>query len=139
MRIGVTGTRAGATKAQLDSLAGYLVWHNATRLAHGDCLGVDAQACRLARDLFGKTVSIVCYPPTENRWRAFYEDNDSTFPALPYLERNRLIVDSSDRLVALPKEMAQRYKGGTWFTVRYAKGQNKPVTILWPDGTLGCA
>jgi hypothetical protein len=57
------------------------------------------------------------------------------YPPKPYLERNRDIVDSTELLIACPKDMTES-SGGTWATVRYARKQKKPIVVVWPDGSV---
>jgi hypothetical protein len=54
---------------------------------------------------------------------------------LPPLERNRNIVDVVDVLLAAPKG-PEELRSGTWSTVRYCRKVQKPLAILWPDGTV---
>lgn len=58
---------------------------------------------------------------------------------LPYMERNRAIVDASDVLIACPYEIVEPEFGrsGTWSTIRYALTiPNFPVVIIWPNGRV---
>ena len=45
-------------------------------------------------------------------------------------------MDETDVLLAAPAEMTEQASGGTWYTVRYARQQGKPVVIAWPDGSV---
>lgn len=38
-------------------------------------------------------------------------------------------------LIATPKETTGATKGGTWYTVKYARQQGRKVVIVWPDGS----
>ena len=53
MRVGFTGTREGLTSAQRDALREVLRALAPSVLAHGDCVGSDAAAHAVARDLDG--------------------------------------------------------------------------------------
>lgn len=33
-------------------------------------------------------------------------------------------------------KMEEEQKTGTWYTIRYARKQNKQIVIFWPDGTI---
>ena len=51
--------------------------------------------------------------------------------------RDRQIVDWSRVVVACPKcDREQRRGSGTWATVRYARKENKPIYIVYPDGRV---
>lgn len=50
-------------------------------------------------------------------------------------KRNHDIVDATEWLIATPKKF-EEIRSGTWATVRYAKKVKKPVTIIWPDGSI---
>jgi len=133
MRAGFTGTQAGMTDDQYLALYKLLFKHGVTELYHGDCIGSDQQAYKIAKVMGIRTV---CFPPDKAQKRAFTV-NDKTHPPLPYLERNCKIVDSSDILLATPKTDVMVVRSGTWYTVR--KGIRKadyPVTVILPDGEL---
>lgn len=129
MKIGVTGTREGATEYQLAELRKVLTELKGTEFHHGDCNGVDVQAAAIARELGYK---IVCYPPKSTEEQGFF-GGDVMLPPAGYLQRDRAIVDSVDVLLVVPKQMEWQPKGGTWYTHDYAKKQNKPHNVIWPN------
>ncbi len=131
MRLGFTGTRHGMTAEQIGTVAEMTVDYD--EVHHGDCLGADHDMHRIAQ---ANGQRIVIHPPEDGRLRAFLTGNVIA-PAKPYHDRNRDIVDESDALFATPAETTEQAKGGTWYTVRYARSQGKPVTIVWPDGSVG--
>ena len=132
--LAVTGTRFGATEAQLAALAelfnGNFDW--VRDFHHGDCVGADAQAAVMARDLGCR---LICHPPEQTADRAYVVSDEAREP-LTYLARNRAMVDEAKRLVAFPRLMAEEERGGTWYTIRYARKRGYPVTIIWPDGRI---
>jgi hypothetical protein len=131
--IGITGTQAGPTSRQKDTLVavlvgfreGGVVWQH-----NGDCVGADRYAGLIWKALGGK---VHLHPPSNSSKRAFIEA-DAEEPAKPYLERNGDIATASDVLVALPSGMTEELRSGTWSTVRRARKQMKPVIIVWPSG-----
>ena len=108
-----------------------LVGLQPTELHHGDCVGADADTHRLAREHL-TTTRIVVHPPDNPVKRASCHGDETRTPA-PYLVRNQHIVNTTDRLVALPVG-EDRTRSGTWYTVRYAATQGRRSTIIWPDG-----
>jgi hypothetical protein len=40
-------------------------------------------------------------------------------------------------MIATPKGFTEEARGGTWFTIRYARSKNKPLIIVYPDGSTG--
>lgn len=134
-RVGVTGTREGATAAQLARLLSTL-WllrdrRGAKYLHHGDCLGVDQQAAEMAREL-GYT--IVGHPPKINVLRAFFPSDEEREPD-EYLPRDRKIADEVDLLIGLPADVHPRPRSGTWYTIKYAREIGRTVAIIQPNGT----
>lgn len=134
--IGFTGTREGLTDAQWHALYDAIGWGaDAVTFHHGDCVGADGAFDVMAR---GRGDRIV-HPPEDDRLRYGATGGGRHELELrepkPYLDRNRDIVDESDLLIACPKETTEQVKGGTWYTVRYARSVGKPITIIWPDGT----
>lgn len=133
--IGITGTRKGATPDQLWILETLLVALGATHLHHGDCVGVDAQAHAIATTLGLITVA---HPPVDTALQA-HTVNTITLAPLPFLERNRRIVFETVALIALPKELNEVVRSGTWATVRHAARVRRQRYVIFPDGTLDSA
>lgn len=128
MKVGVTGTREGATGYQLAELRKVLAELKGTEFHHGDCEGVDAQAAQVARELGYK---IVCHPPQSEVLRAFVPADEYRLPA-GYLKRDRAIVDECDILLVVPLHEERQPTGGTWYTHDYAVKTNKPYNVIWP-------
>lgn len=134
MKVGFTGTRRGLREQQAKALEVVLIgeWGpGAGELHHGDCVGADEHAHNIARS-HGRRV--VIHPPDSDAFRAFCE-GDQSLSRLPYLQRNRAIVDCTDVLVACP-DGPERQRSGTWSTVRYALRSGKHVTLVHPDGRI---
>ena len=133
---GFTGTRDGLTWEQRGSLYLLLEKMRPAWLHHGDCVGADAEA----HDLAGRLrIRRQVHPPDKPGLRANCPvvrgmDGVPRSP-LPYLVRDRRIVEETHWLIACPKEMF-RTKGGTWYTVDYARGKDRMVVFVWPDGRI---
>lgn len=138
--VGFTGTSKGCTEAQLETLASVVATEaaaGATGVSHGDCVGADAQFDLIAADA---GLFVTAHPghdkTGESPHRAWCAADAVHTPA-PYLQRNKVIVDSTDSMIACPSGFTERQRGsGTWHAVRYARAQRKRLTIVWPDGTL---
>ena len=128
--IGFTGTRKGMTQAQRKRLA--MIFQAAEGIIHGDCVGADAQAHIIARTL---GLELLMRPCDITSHRAFSEQGKVVADPAPPLERNKLIVDDCDVLIACP-DGPERRRSGTWSTVRYARQLKKPGLIIMPDGTM---
>lgn len=130
IHLAFTGTQCGMTPAQrqkfLDVLAGLCpVWFH-----HGDCTGADAQAHDHAR----MVCRIYVHPSDVYGKRAWCAGEIVDLPRQP-LDRNRIMVDIGEALIACPKSMVEELRSGTWATIRYARKSHKPVHIIWPDGS----
>ena len=128
MKVGVTGTREGATEYQLKELRSILAELKGTEFHHGDCRGVDVQAAAIARELGYK---IVCHPPILKEEQGYFGGDEIRDPA-GYMKRDRTIVEETDVLLVCPKQMEWQQKGGTWYTHDYAVKLGKPLSIIWP-------
>lgn len=104
----------------------------ALTLHHGDCIGADAQV----HDICFTECRIHLHPPDIDLYRAFCTPFDESDAPLPYLRRDRRIVDSSHVLFVLPKTMKEETRSGTWATCRYAINQLVPLFVIWPDGSV---
>lgn len=145
LAIGFTGTRDGMAIDQwrmVESLIEAL-WNDTFQNAHhnGDCIGADAQAygsvVTLRKKYGTAIVSLVGHPA--NVHERFRQGNqfDISWPIKPPLTRDKDIVNQSDVMIAGPSGYDEIMRGsGTWATIRYARKVNKPLLIVWPDGTV---
>lgn len=133
MHIGMTGTREGMTDAQKRVFDSYLRnWRGACSVFHhGDCIGADAEGHQMAKEL---GYDVVIHPPEKNEVRA-YCLSEHMWPEKGYFARNRDIVDCSEYMLATPVTNFET-KGGTWYTINYAKKKGKHLWIIYPDGTI---
>ncbi len=120
------------TSPQWETLWRFLLERAPGEFHEGDCIGADAQAAFLAREVGFR---IICHPPTNESKRAFFP-SDETWPAAPYLDRNKTIVNRSREMIATPGEFEEQLRSGTWSTIRYARKTRKPVSIVFPDGSV---
>ena len=143
MNAGFTGTRQGMTekqKTQVEEWLKYAKFSNTEFLPwqayqkstaefhHGDCVGADEEADAIAHSLH---LNVVIHPPVNQRFRAYC--SGTVLPAKGYLDRNHDIVDSTDILIAAPKEVEEVVRSGTWATIRYARKVGKQVWIAYPE------
>jgi hypothetical protein len=131
MKIGFTGTQAGMSPYQQGKVTEYLQQYANVQneFHHGDCVGSDAEAAAIAA-LLGYIIHI--HPPINTRRRAWTTGNFIHTPK-PYLERNSVIVEHSDVLLATPSTVDEVLRSGTWSTIRYARAKNIPITIFCPE------
>lgn len=135
MILGFTGTQEGLSELQGLALVDLLWSLDFSAFHHGDCLGADSYADYVVRN---KGLAVHIHPPVNPAKRAFCDRRGGTsvvYGLLPYLKRNQRIVEACDRLIACPKG-PEELRSGTWSTVRYARRLAKPVTIVYPDGTI---
>ena len=97
------------------------------QLHHGGCTGVDKLAHDTAIEM---GVRVVVHPPDNRRHECEYADAQEVRPRLPYLERNRRIVEAVDGLLALPSSPTEVVRSGSWATVRYARARRVPVKVV---------
>lgn len=128
MKIGFTGTREGMSQGQKENLVQILQNYNPTEFHHGDCAGADEQAHDIVREFF-PDCKIVVHPPESDYLRA-YKQGDVMLDPLPYLQRDRKIVDQTDMLIGTPLTLTETKGSGTWYTIKYAKRINKDVKVL---------
>lgn len=142
MLIGFTGTRYGMTVLQTEILRSRikLLAHDDVYFVHGGCVGADFEFHNLVVE-YGP---VLLYPgyssrnPDDNQFEVPITDYDMA-PSfinepLPFLERNRIMVERADVMFAAPPGPEGR--GGTWYTINYARKNQKPVTVVMPDGEL---
>ena len=131
MIVGFTGTRKGMTSVQATVVTRLML--KADEAHHGDCIGADEQFHALCLHM---EIPVVLHPPEDDKLRAFCPGAERIHEPLPYLIRNRIIVDDTEFLIAVPKEAEEPDVGrgqGTWSTIRYARRSKKPFRVVWPE------
>lgn len=133
MKLGVTGTRHGPTRAQAGALLTLIAELAPEELGHGDCKGVDAAAHLIARRL---GVRVHQFPPMANACRAFCDvlEGEVVEAPAPFLTRDRNLAVWCEVLVAVPAEYRERLHSGTWATVRRGRQAQRTIIVLTPDG-----
>ena len=146
MIIGFTGTRGenlpngtygGMTVLQKDRLAWYLKENreNIVEAHHGGCVGSDQQFHAMCLAL-GIPVHVhPGYPsrdPEDTTYQAQLDGSPHYMRPKPFFTRNRDIVKSCDVLLATPRETSDPGKGGTWYTINYARNASKQVITIYP-------
>ena len=129
--VGMTGTRNGMTDKQKATFKRLLLQLEADWLHHGDCVGADAESHGIA-ECIGVRTHI--HPPVKDELRAYCKGTKSENKK-GYFQRNRDIVNSSDVLIGTPATVEET-KGGTWYTINYSKGKDKPTYVIYPDGSF---
>jgi hypothetical protein len=131
-----TGTQKGMTDAQFYSIQGLVrkchSKHGKTRAHHGDCIGADEEFDVICR---AQGFWMVGHPPTNSSKRAFCKFDEIRKP-LPYLERNKAIVNEGNFLIAAPETPEEVLRSGTWSTIRYARKVGRKYVIVLPDGSF---
>lgn len=127
-KVGVTGTRSGMNKRQKQEFTEFLTEIGSGEFHHGDCVGVDVEAAKIASKLGFK---VVCHPPVKDELRAYHKSDEFREPK-SYFARNRNIVDECDVLLVIPYQDTHQSHGGTWYTHDYAKKKDKPLHIIFP-------
>lgn len=135
IKIGFTGTREGITECQQEETRKVLdmFLHHGLTGVHGGCVGADAEFHAICKSMDIRTEVWPGYPvgnPSGTKFRAELEA-DETHEPMEFLARNRKIVGVSAWLIACPKDDSG--KGGTWYTIRYARKQGRIVTVIQPQ------
>lgn len=147
IKIGFTGTRHGMSGQQCSQFYNVIsqIPESYLELHHGDCIGADDDAAAIFDDLRNEPgespgeMRIVCHPPIDATHRAWNKRADETREPKSHFARNRDIVNETDLLIACPQYMepiTPEVRGGTAYTVNYARKQKKRVLVIRPDGTI---
>jgi hypothetical protein len=134
--VGITATREGLTSKQRWRLEILLMQLSPDEAHHGDCVGGDAEFHEMCLDL---SIPVWIHPPVDNKYRAWCKSAAGIASGLPYLDRNKVIVNSVDYMFACPKEDIEPRPArgqGTWSTIRYARRMSVPMKIIWPGGRV---
>ena len=131
MQIGLTGSQTGMSDSQKLFIQNYIQRIHSTiySMHHGDCVGSDAEFHEICT---AANVSVTLHPPSNDEKRAFCIAGQIRAP-LPYLERNKKIVNACTLLIACPCGL-EKVRSGTWATVRYARTKKRRLLIIMPIG-----
>lgn len=133
MKVGFTGTQIGMSPDQKRRLYETLRKLKTSskdennEFHHGDCIGSDTEAHEIALML---GYDVIIHPPTNPKKRTFCEGYKRRANPLPYLDRNKRIVESTEILIVAPKSSIEELRSGTWSTYRYAKTHGRMIIIL---------
>lgn len=134
--LGFTGTQLGMTLNQRLALRMVLADIDFSVFFHGSCVGSDFEAHVMVSAEY-PDVTIIALPGDQpDKTAALLPMPTFECPPAPMLERNETIAHWSDCLVATPRGFAEVRRSGTWATIRYFRKRNKPVCIIYPDGTM---
>lgn len=133
--VSFTGTRLGMTSVQASVFEGLIT--DVEEFHHGSCEGADVEAARIVGRSFGVKPHIVAHPgPDGDPHRGDSGVDDEVRPPKTHLARNREMVDLADVVYACPPTAEEQPRGGTWYTVRYARKKGKKLYIITPDGGI---
>lgn len=135
--LGFTGTREGMTPRQRETVCELVAERreDVVEAHHGDCVGADVGFHDICAPL---GITMVGHPAEGNGEMRGWCNFDTVEPPKPPLDRNKDIVRASSFLIAAPKEMNEpnHKRGGTWYTVRYARQRGVPYKVVMPDGRV---
>lgn len=137
MNVGFTGTHRGMSDEQHRRVGHFLIEMleaEGDQFHHGDCIGADAQAAKMADNL---GFVLHSYPASVDKvYRAEFQPvgfmclQAVEHEVKPPLERNRDIVDATDILLAAPAHMGEQRRSGTWSTIRYAQSIGRRIVLV---------
>jgi len=133
MIIGFTGTKDGMTIEQKNEVRAMIATFEIDEYHHGDCVGSDEDFHDIIASL-GFTLKLNIHPPLNDKYRAFCKGG-YIFPRKDYIPRDDDIVDACDVLLAAPRGFIEELHSGTWTTIRHAMKKEKPIIIIYPDGS----
>ena len=136
MKLGITGTRNGFTKNQLNSFKTVfkdLQKEGVEEFHQGQCIGVDVESAEWINTFTKGAIPIHSHPPLKQELVGECHV-DVTYPKKNYFARNRDIVHASDILIACTPTEVEQPTGGTWYTYRYAVDKGHKVILITPLG-----
>lgn len=132
----VTATRRGLTADQIREARFLFSSYALDGIVHGAAHGGDSDLHYVAHDL-----AMFCdiWPASgvpSNITGLRVSPLDVVHEPAPPLDRNKTMVDLTDKLFAFPAGYDEELRSGTWAAIRYARKQHKSVTLIFPDGSV---
>ena len=137
MIAGFTGTRAGMTSAQADTVLALVTDLPFVRALHGGCYNADTQFHDICIEVGIPRITVYPSDMLDSWGRDWPKVTQDVRPPRRPLDRNRVIANKCDVLIVAPKQYAEvrgRAGGGTWATYRYGRAAGKDVIVVTPDG-----
>lgn len=132
MIVGFTGTRRGMSRDQQLRVFSLLQHFGPKETRHGDCQGADEQFHEMCYTI---GIPIHVHPPKDETYRAYCSTGIITpYPPQDFYVRDRHIVQGSTLLIGTP--LNDRSRGGTWYTMNYARKYGKKVYKVLRDGSV---
>ena len=136
--IGFTGTRKGITPLQRNIFQELLSderWDEPQVFHHGGCVGADAQVHSIVQAFGHYEISV--WPGNLTAQRHYTIEPPYYIHAIrPPLDRNQMIVDHCNVLIAISGTEEETLRSGAWATIRYARKQGKRIIIITPSGQI---
>lgn len=137
-----TGTQKGMAAPQRDRFYRLVetIAREVGEFHHGDCIGGDSEAHGIVSSITKWWINI--HPAVNAGPKRAHRTGPNvmmTWDEKPPLVRNQIMVECCHFLLATPQQMAEPERlraGGTWYTIRHARKEGKPIIIVWPNGTI---
>lgn len=138
IHVGFTGTQAGMTSAQKDTVREALQRlkkHDRVVGHHGACIGADDQFDVICIE---EGISREVHPCTL-KWKQIDCSQRTQTPVKLHavkqpLIRNRDIVFAGQVLLAAPSGYLEELRSGTWATIRFARKVHRSTFVIGPNG-----
>jgi hypothetical protein len=126
------------TDEQWDQVIEILLNLNYEEVHFGDCIGADADFFVILYGLREETKRpcVIHSHPSNIKGTQAKSKSDIIYPEKPPIERDKIIANRSDILIACTKGFEEEIRSGTWTTVRYARKIGIKILIVWPNGSV---
>ena len=134
IRVGFTGGRKAIQSERITLEIVRILYsldYGISKVSHGGAVGADKIVHDTVLRILPST-QVEIWPSNLTQYHAklVVNENVTVHDQKDPLERNKLIVDNSDLLVAIPDCKTEVLRSGTWQTIRYAKKTGVLVMII---------
>ena len=112
-------------------------WDCADEFISGAAYGVDTVLAKAAIERYPDKKHRVIIPAAHYNtyWsQSFILDKNIHIDWMPhgtdYMDRNQVMVDLADHLIAFPRTSNEELRSGTWATIRRARNKGIPIEII---------
>ena len=146
--VGFTGSRAGITSHQRETLKKLLLMINPIEAHHGECIGSDAAFHGIVQDTLPEC-HIVGHPPKVDTYRVVLSGYFREEDRRGYQDCGGDIVQACTLMVVCVKshkrfdntqkrddKMDNRYRTTPWHVINLAKDAGRELVVVYPDGMV---